>query len=281
MNNHTDSCNGCMNYSSCGWRSRSDIAREVFKSIPDYIKLIMNYRDHGHYSFRGQRNYKWKLGVDFRFSHDDTPVRIHDYIVHYKRRAMALPKLDNIPEDDEWRWLFHAQHHGLKTKLLDWTSNPLVALYFAVENIVSKQKDDVCGAVWALEVHSAFFLTPKEAGHPENVMEAALPTGRKPSDWYLVNPPPISSRIERQSGKFSYHPDTKKFVSDQEDNETRDRKLVLFCWCPNSRKNLISLNKKIRRHLGIMNIHHATMFPDHSGISQFLNYEFWDLQPIE
>lgn len=57
----------------------------------------------------------------------------------------ASPLLQSQPRDIE-EWLVHAQHHGVPTRLLDWTTNPLKALFWAVED---PSKDRANGMVWA------------------------------------------------------------------------------------------------------------------------------------
>ena len=53
--------------------------------------------------------------------------------------------------NSEWEWLFLARHHGVPTRLLDWTENPLIALYFATHSMDQIDKnDDKDGALWLL-----------------------------------------------------------------------------------------------------------------------------------
>ena len=88
-----------------------------------------------------------------------------------------------------WEWLALAQHHGLATRLLDWTANPLVALYFAVE----EPSADVEAAVFALSFR----------GHVADPTEDLFSL----QEIVLYRPPSLSSRIVVQGGCFTVHPD--------------------------------------------------------------------------
>lgn len=50
-------------------------------------------------------------------------------LVRFKQRS--VPYLDRLPSGD-WDYLFLMQHNGIPTRLLDWTENPYIALYFAL-----------------------------------------------------------------------------------------------------------------------------------------------------
>lgn len=112
---------------------------EVFRYLDQYT------RD---YFFRGVTNATHKLvpriGRHPSFNKLNKVKEVEeDLLRRFKRRARPF-----LPESakDEWEFLALAQHHGLPTRLLDWSRNPLVALYFAVQ----KNKNDDC-AVYVLK----------------------------------------------------------------------------------------------------------------------------------
>lgn len=238
---------------------KKDIVIIKLNNLQSIIDYCMKLRETSFWSFRGQRKKEWNVELHL----GNSIKTILFSFKNFKDKCREFPQPNYLSEADDWRWLFYAQHYGLKTPLIDWTSNPLIAVYFAVENILSKCDDtNDYGAIWAIKVD------PKKFEMADNLKVQPEQT----SDWQMIKPPPITNRIIRQSGIFSFHPNDKKFTI----NEYSKKEFIKI---EISDKNGKNPSKRIRQELGIMNIHHASLFPDPSGVANFINFELPLLHP--
>jgi FRG domain-containing protein len=75
-------------------------------------------------------------------------------------RSMAPQFLSDMEGRDTWEWYACAQHHGICTRLLDWTQDPMIGLQFAFVELIGKEvdiHDPPC--VWVMEAASLNALT--------------------------------------------------------------------------------------------------------------------------
>lgn len=96
--------------------------------------------------FRGQRKYWPLLPSLSRNNHPDKILAIERKLLQsFKKEGKIC--LHTVPETD-WDWLVVGQHHGLPTRILDWSYIPYVALWFALRK---HAHDDSEPEVWVLK----------------------------------------------------------------------------------------------------------------------------------
>lgn len=134
-----------------------------------------------HSWFRGQSRI-WPLKPSiFRDSFRQTP-RDPEFILVDEFKKRSPPLLSDLPISN-LDWLFLMQHHGMPTRLLDWSESPLVALYFAISN-----HEDCPGELWA--------LNPDALNKQGN--NIGLPALDNPILLYLVEEPFIHKEVNNK-----------------------------------------------------------------------------------
>lgn len=111
----------------------------------------------------------------------------------FKRRASQFLPVAGM---SDWDLLALAQHHGLPTRLLDWTSNPLVAAFFAT----GSAPDGTTARIYAYQLSSMVDV---------NVLKSPFDIDRV----YAFLPPAVAPRIVSQKGLFTVHPDPTAVLS--------------------------------------------------------------------
>jgi len=164
-------------------------------SVPRFLHELEAYPSSLYWVFRGQADVSWALvpkagraGYYLREKHEPPqhglPPRDICRFNYWREQAVAYNL--TLPTND-FECLALAQHYGLATRLLDWTTNPLVALFFAVECCSETQ-----GVVYCFG--------------PETIIQSSVCTLASVDRIAMYIPPPFDRRITAQSGVFTFHP---------------------------------------------------------------------------
>lgn len=189
--------------------------------------------------YRGQTNADWdlipKAGRDPYSKIDDKGGL--DYF-----KSNALPFLDRVPTND-WEWLALAQHHGVPTRLLDWTTNPMIAAFFAV---VESFKTDA--AIFK-------FTYEDSANTDKNPFEFKTVTVYKPNA--------VTRRIVAQQGLFTIHPKPQDAFSKSPAKGSLEKIIVTSAY-----------RERLRHELHQYGYSYLSVFQDIQGLASYIDWRW-------
>jgi hypothetical protein len=201
----------------------------------------------GCYLFRGMGNADWRLSSSFDRQYGSLPPRRRlrmweDLTAEWRRSCEEVGLPESVIRDDQKLWAL-GQHHGLPTRLLDWTTSPYVASFFAFRSAVLALPGDVPDvSIWALSLESPVWS-------PEMGVQ-------------IVTPPALENvRLRNQSGKFTMSRTPFASLEEYVEQSGGDRALI--------KAVLPGLDAVAAlADLDAMGINNYQLFPDITGLAE-------------
>ncbi len=237
-------------------------------------------RNRSSFLYRGLPNAAYKLQTSLkRNCKGKTEILENSILRNFVKYAMCE---DIKLSESIWRQLIMGQHHGLPTRLLDWSYSPLIGMHFATsgEDFGSMGQHD--GVLWKIDIDELNLLLPtmyRNVLEKENaflfttdMMEQIVSSlyeydkEMNNSAVVLLEPPSIDQRIINQYSYFMIVP-----------QQMDDIEAFLERYTKNTVKYIIdkSVKWRIRDLLDQMNINERVIYPGLDGISSWLKRHYY------
>lgn len=238
---------------------------KTIRKVADLVKhLKVDIKEEwGPAWYRGQADESWELLSSF--DRLKTPPTETFLVNKFRQNASFL--MDKKAPTIDFEWLFMMQHYGVPTRLLDWTENPLISLYFAVNSLSNKN-----AILWV--------LSPNKLNNNSNEGEEYIPAfeeeeylGSYTTEKYDKGKDkgilPIAAiatrnnpRIQAQMGVFTISHRDKTPI-----DKIGDKKHMKKYMIPKESK------KDIMKELDLLGITKFTVFPELSSIGEVITGE--------
>ncbi len=237
-------------------------------------------RNRSFYLYRGLSNAQFHLETSLKRNCRDKQKDLETPILrNFSKYAASEAQLMNA---SIWRQMAIGQHHGLPTRLMDWTFSPLMALHFATSGEALHEMDEHDAAVWKIDVSELNRLLPpryqdvleKEKAYfftidmlnslSDNTEEYDLEMGNR--SMILLEPPSIDQRIINQYSYFSVTPLAVENIEEFLNEQTNNTVCYLL---PKEMK------WRMRDMLDQMNINERIAFPGLDGLSTWIKRHYY------
>ena len=262
--------------------------REVVLSSVDEVMLMAKdhqYREdidryRSSYFYRGVPDSGYDLVTSLKRNCDDAAPVLEEAILRNFTKYASIE--DPSMKDSVWKQMIIGQHHGLPTRLLDWTHSSLVALHFATTEVDLDMIDKRDCAVWRIDMRALNTLLPQKyrdklAEHNtyvfsvqglDEVVSSLQEYDRDMGDRAFVSlePPSVDQRIITQYSFFSVIP------------SGMDNVTAFLEECPVETVKYVidrSMRWQIRDILDQINISERIIYPGLDGLSRWIGRHYY------
>jgi hypothetical protein len=225
------------------------------------------------YIYRGLSNFAYELKSSLNRLGGNYPSLEFHLLRNFKKYSHQPDAINNT----DWDWLALAQHHGLPTRLLDWTYSPYVALHFVTAELDKFDRD---GIIWALKYEALGEYLPDKLNKElcrvgSNSFTSAMLSNVYRSLGELSNEknaftvafesPSLDNRIVNQFAIFTFMSHAESML----DEWLEDKPDLYF------RIHIpAGMKWEIRDKLDQVNINERVLFPGFDGLSKWLKRHY-------